>query len=227
MKRSLSLLVITFCLYGFAAAQNQKPWSEWDKKQVEKMLTGSPWGQTQNETYAGQLTAQIGTAEPNQALIYNYRIRLFSARPIREAYARQVMLANPNVKASQLENFVIGDYSEDIVIAVTIDGTDRRTTGPVEKALAVATTATLAKVTYLERKDGKRVELAEYAPPGKDGTGAKFRFPRMLDGKPFVSGDDTFRFVAGLPYAFSLPDVKPISWRFKLSDLMYNGNLEY
>lgn len=227
MKRIIYVLVLLGLISGIAAAQAQKPWSEWDKKQVEKMLTSSAWGVTQNETYAGQLTAQIGSGEPNQALTYNYRIRLFSARPIREAYARQVMLANPNVKASQLENFVIGDYSEDIVIAVTVDGTDRRTTAPVEKQLAVATTATLANFTYLERKDGKRVVLAEYAPPGSDGTGAKFRFPRMMDGKPFVSGDETFRFVAGIPEAFGLPSVKAISWRFKLSDLTYNGNLEY
>lgn len=235
-----ALVALALCSTAFA----QKPWSEWDKKDVDKMLNSSAWAQTQNETYSGQLTAQMGTGEPNQALIYNYRIRLFSARPVREAFARRVLLANPKLAKTQLEGFINGDYSESIVVALTIDGTDRRLTAPVETALATATTATLAKKVYLERKDGKKVWLEDYAPPSSDGTGAKFVFPRMVDGKPFVSGsDDVLRFVAeiskglininakGTNVAASVGErgieVSDVNWKFKLSDMTYNGKLEY
>lgn len=242
MKRILLLALLAFALCCTAAAQ-QKPWSEWEKKDVDKMLNSSPWGQTQNETYAEQLKAGIGNPEPNQALIYNYRIRLFSARPIREAFARMVLLANPKLTKGQLEGFVNGDYSESIVVAITLDGTDRRITAPVEKALATATTATLANKVYLERKDGTRLWLEEYAPPTSDGTGAKFVFPRMIGGKPFITGsDDVFRFVALISRGFDLSrkgtdiaatlgergiQVADVNWKFKLSDMTYNGKLEY
>src|SRR5256885_9410045 len=37
----------------------------------------------------------------------------------------------------------------------------------------------LKNVTYLERKDGKRLFLTDYRPPGSDGLGAKFFFTRI------------------------------------------------
>lgn len=220
MKRTVFIALIMLAVCGVAWGQ-QKPWSEWDKAAVDKMLNSSPWGQTQNETFAAELTAAIGLPDV-QKRYYNYRIRLFSARPIREAFARQLMLANPRIQASQLENFVIGDYSEIIVVAVTIDGEDRRLTGPLMQDLAGATASTLKNKAYLERKDGARVFLEDYAPPGADGTGAKFVFPRMVNGKPFVAeGDEFLRFFADIGRG---ADMK---WRFKLSDMMLNGKLEY
>lgn len=221
MKRSIIFTFLVFVLASAAAAQ-QKPWSQWDKKETEKMLNSSAWGQTQSETYSGQLTVQMGTGEPNQAITYNYRVRLFSAKPIREAFARNVMLANPNLRASQLENFVNGDYSESIVVAVMWDGFDRRVTGPIGQEFSSATTAVFKNKAYLERKDGKRIWLEEYAAPGSDNTGAKFVFPRMLDGKPFAAdGDEFIRFVVDMERGAN------INWKFKLSEMMYNGKLEY
>jgi hypothetical protein len=109
MKRVFLFGLLMFALHSTTVAQ-QKPWSQWEKKEVDKMLNSSPWGQTQSETFSGQLTAQLGTNDPNQAVTYNYRIRMFSAKPIREAFARTVLLANPKLQPSQLENFVNGDY---------------------------------------------------------------------------------------------------------------------
>lgn len=226
MKRSAFLFVVILCVCGAAFAQ-QKPWSEWDKKEVDKMLNSSPWGQTQVEADTSEMTVKFGVnnqpdAANNQALTFNYRIRFFSARPIREAFARRVMLAKPEIKAAQLENFVIGDYTEMIVVAVDFDGADRRFTGPIGQIFAGARTSTIKNTTYLERKDGKRIEIERYAPPSSDGTGAKFVFPRMLNDKPFVSGnDDVLRFVADLGRGVKM------SWRFKLTDMTYNGKIEY
>ena len=186
------------------------------------MLNKSAWGQTQAETDTSSLTAAIGTPGTNSEMTFNYRIRLFSARPIREAFARQVLLNNSKIQRSQLENFVIGDYSEIIVVAVTWDGADRRYTGIIGQAFEVASTGAIKNKVYLERKDGKRVELEEYARPATDGTGAKFVFPRMLEGKPFVSeGDEYFRFVADMGRGVRM------NWRFKLSEMKYDGKLEY
>jgi hypothetical protein len=102
------------------------------------------------------------------------------------------------------------------------DGFDRRLTAPIQQELSSLTTGLLKNKAYLERADGKRMWIDEYAPPSSDGTGAKFVFPRMLDGKPFIGpGDEFLRFVTVLERAVD------INWRFKLADMKYGGVLEY
>jgi hypothetical protein len=94
-------------------------------------------------------------------------------------------------------------------------------TPAVMRAFTTATTESLQKSVYLERKDGKKLYLMEYRAPVEDGMGAKFVFPRTMDGQPFLSGDDTVRFVAQLNEKLKL------NTRYKLSDMLYDGKLEY
>ena len=67
---------------------------------------------------------------------------------------------------------------------------------PVMQAFSTATTEGLQKNVYLERKDGKKLYLMEYRAPAEDGMGAKFVFPRKFEGQPFLSENDSVRFVA-------------------------------
>jgi hypothetical protein len=81
---------------------------------------------------------------------------------------------------------------------------------------------TLKNVTYLERKDGKRVFPIDYYPPISDGLGAKFVFPRMVEERPFLEpGSGTLRF-----YCELTPQIK-LNVTFKLTEMMYEGRLEY
>jgi len=85
-----------------------------------------------------------------------------------------------------------------------------------------ANTGTLKNATYLENKDGKRVFLQEYIAPINDGMGAKFVFPRTVDEKPFINSESGYlRF-----YAEMAKNIK-LNMRFKISDMMYEGKLEY
>jgi hypothetical protein len=85
-----------------------------------------------------------------------------------------------------------------------------------------AATGTLKNSTYLERNDGKRVFLEEYVPPGKDGFGARFIFPRIVDERPFLSTEfNDVRFVSEIGTSIKL------NMRFKVSDMMMDGKLEY
>lgn len=234
MKYVISLIVLVLIFSLSAIAQKPaKPWTEWDKKEIEKMLNSSPWGQSQADTdtsnmmfqsstnNSGSAVGTTGAGASRQAMTTNYRVRFFSARPIREAFARQVLLSNPNLKPTQLDSFLNGDYSDMIVVSVTWDGADKRYTAILDNAFGTATTETIKKKVYLERKDGKQIEITDYARPSTDGTGAKFVFPRMLDGKPFVeAGDGTLRFYADMGSG------PVINWRFKLSDMNYNGKFE-
>jgi hypothetical protein len=61
----------------------------------------------------------------------------------------------------------------------------------------------------------------DYRAPGPDGLGAKFIFPRTLDGKPFIDSSS-----GEVRVYIELGKTKVIR-RFKVADMMYDGKLEY
>jgi hypothetical protein len=161
----------------------------------------------------------------NQAVSIKYRICFLSARPIRRAFARMVLSSqhqkNDNLVA-QLQSFVDRDFSPYIVIAVNVEASDRRFSGPIMQAINSATAGTLKNTTYIEREDGKRLFLSSYQPPIEDGLGAKFIFPRSENGEFFLNASsETVRFVAEFNDSFKL------NMRFKVSDMMFEDKLEY
>jgi hypothetical protein len=155
----------------------------------------------------------------------NYHVRLLSAKPVRQAFMRTISLEQKNTDPELLEGmtaFVARDFKDYIVVAVTFDSTDSRFSGPALQAFAVARVGTLKNGTYLERKDGKRVQPLAYYPPINDGLGAKFVFPRKVDEQDFINlNSGNFRFYSELSQQIKL------NVTYKISDLMYNGSLEY
>jgi hypothetical protein len=122
----------------------------------------------------------------------------------------------------RMKNFAEMPATDSIIVAVTIEGTDKRSLGHVMQIFNSAASGTLKNTTYLERNDGKRLFLEEYVPPGRDGFGARFIFLRIVDEVPFLTPEiKEVRFVAELA-----PDVK-LSMRFKVNDMMLDGKLEY
>jgi hypothetical protein len=240
MFRKAPALIATAVLAMSVVAQKQyKPYGEWSEKEAQKILNDSPWGRTQVETDTSEMffnpTADpaVGTTTrdrtergaTNQATSVNYHVRFLSARPIREALARVIEAAqkppNPQLSA-QLKGFVARSFDDYIVVSVTYDTKDPRFANVPKQAFAAAVPATLKVTTYLDRNDGKRVFLSDYQPPSNDGLGAKFIFPRNVDGKPFLSSDfSQVRFYSEVAKQIKL-DV-----RFKVSDMVYNGALEY
>lgn len=244
MMKKLVLLLPLLALLSLAvtAQKKYKPWTEWNDKDAQKMLNDSPWGQTQTETNTAEMfyspTTQGGSSGRgsggitsgndrnsqgalNQAVNVNYRIRFLSAKPIRQAFARRLMLQNPQAEA-QLKAFAEQTSADWIVVAVDYDAGDQRLSGKVMQAFNSAALGTLKNNTYLETKDGKRIFLQDYKQPLKDGMGAKFVFARLQDGEPFVDAQSGYlRF-----YSEVASDLK-LNMRFKVSDMMYDGKLEY
>ncbi|MDT7604974.1 MAG: hypothetical protein QOF61_2971, partial [Acidobacteriota bacterium] len=223
-----------------AQDKKEKPWTEWSKKDAEKILNDSPWGQTQTATdtsemfysptgtptvrpgpTAGQRSVDGAT---NQAGGVKYHIRFFSARPVRQALVRSMMLnmkTQPDAATMErLKNFAELQSNESIILAVTFESTDQRYGNEVMQSFNSAVTSTLKNTTYLERSDGKRVFLSEYVVPGKDGFGARFIFPRNLDGKPFITADAS-------EVRFASDVASGLNMRFKIAKMSYNGELEY
>jgi hypothetical protein len=161
----------------------------------------------------------------NTAVSIKYRICFLSAKPVREAFAKMILSTqhqNDDQLVSRLQSFVDRDFSPYIVIAVTVEASDPRFSGPIMQAMNSANTGTLKNAAYLERQDGKRLFLINYLPPIQDGLGAKFVFPRTEEGAFFLNGQsDSVRFVAEFNDSFKL------NMRFKVADMMFDDKLEY
>ena len=244
MRRVLfTAFVLALCVSS-AFAQKSKPWTELTEKEAAKILNDSPWGQTQTEgedARPEQTSAITQVAAPGSAnrqisregeapstqpsRVIKYRMRFLSAKPVRAAFARYVMLKKPDADenlSTQLQAFVDRDFADYVVVAVTAEAADPRLVGPTMQFLTTATADVLKEKVYLERKDGKRLMLADYRPPGPDGMGAKFVFMRTLDGQPFLTPEsDNVKFFA------QLGEKMKLNVRYKVSDMMYDGKLEY
>jgi len=246
MKTAFAFLLMFVLVAPFAIDASQKEkksWTEWTQKEAEKILNDSPWSQIQNDTDTSEMFFQP-TADPrtagsrtpnsdarlaqgatNQASNLKYGVRFFSARPVRQAFIRMIQLRQKDLTpdvVERMKNFAEIPATESIIVAVTIEGTDKRSLGHVMQLFNSASSGTLKNTSYLERNDGKRIFLEEYVPPGKDGFGARFIFLRKTDKQLFLTPEvSTVRFVAELG-----SEVK-LNMRFKVSDMMMDGKLEY
>jgi len=244
MRRILFICSILILFTALAQAQKTKPWTEWSAKEADKVLNDSGWGQTQTESQEAQpgaTSAITGTTaarredsntkaaanvesgeKKDSAMAVHYRVRLLSAKPIRAAFVRMVEIqgAKPETVA-QLKTFVDREFGDYIVVTITMDGNDRKRMGAATAEINAIDPEALKTTTYLERKDGKRLSLMEYRAPS-DALGAKFVFPRMLEGKPFIEADS-----GEVRFSTEVGKGMKISRRFKVSEMMYEGKLEF
>jgi len=227
------------------SAQKTKPWTEWTEKEAAKILNDSAWGQTQTELAEAAQPASISavtqttaarredqrisaastveSGESKTRASINYRVRFLSAKPVRAAFVRMIELQGaPPERVAELRTFVDRSFADYIVVSLVIDGTDRKRLGPSTEEINTAEEAALQKTAYLERKDGTRLFLTNFRAPAQDGLGAKFVFPRSVDGKPFIDpGTGEFKFVLEIGKTIK------INRKFKVSEMMYDGKLEY
>ena len=213
--------------------------SPWSQTQVDTDASEMFFSPTRAGTSSIGQSSSRGTTSDQQAINNNradrgavneeihisYRISFLSSRPVRQALAKTILAAErePNDQlVKQLQDFVERDFSAYIVIAVTVDSTDRRFSGPIMQLINSGSTGTLKNNAYLERQDGKRLFLTQYLPPIADNLGAKFIFPRLVDGQPFLKSDSgTVRFYAEFNDSFKL------NMRYKVADMIYDQKLEY
>ena len=271
MNKTMIAVAVAILASTSAFAQKpNKPWVEWTKKDAQKILDDSPWSQTQTETNTSEMfynPTNMGDTRnretqgaTNQATSVKFRIRLYSARPVRQAFVRLIELTQTETDQSKAEKAAViekrrawaslsaGDF---IIVTVAFEGTDQRYTARVMQAFNSAVTSVLKNSVYLERKDGKRTFLTDYVPPGKDPFGARFIFSRTIEGQPFITADSgSLRFHA--EYENKVPPDATVPGRttstsrlsnssiqtnsafklkldmkFKIADMIYNGELEF
>ena len=246
MKKLAIVFTFVFSLFiGAEAQKKMKPWTEWSEKEVNKMLNDSAWGQTQTETdtsemfyspnsqnrnpignrpldtSGGSSNDRTTQGQTNQATTVDYRIRLLTAKPIRQALARRAQMQNPEL-AEKLKAFAERHTDEYLVVAVDFESKDRRFSGPAMQIFNSANTGVLKNNTYLENNDGRRLFLQEYIAPINDGMGAKFVFPRKHNNAPFVNEQSGY-----LRFFSEMSKNLRLNMRFKIADMTYDGKLEY
>ena len=235
------IIFFMFLASSALIAQTGKPWLEWNMKETTKILNDSAWSQTQLETKEAEgASAAITNTGSSRTMVprdaskdspgaitsyIKYYVRLLSAKPVRQAVVRKLMLDSPEMDAErkeQLKSFAEASTSDFIVVAVVAEAKDQATGRDALQAFQTATFDSLKESTYLERQDGQRVLLADFKAPVADGLGAKFVFPRMLNNQPFLTpGNGQLKFSSQLSKKIKLEA------RYKVSDMLYDGRLEY
>ncbi len=230
---ALHLLLFVLVLSGDASAQwDKKPYKQWSEKEALNILNNSPWGQTQTYTDTSHMFDEGRPVLSNERRAVEvpevqFRIRFFSSKPIRQATSRLVELKQKGgvskQLAAQLDALADANFPDYVVITVTVEaGQAGNLMGLAASLLDRQSTSQLKNDTYLSLKGGKRVFLAEYQTPRKDGLGARFIFPRVVDGQPVISLDS-----ADVLFHATLNAGPELNMRFKIKDMMFAGNLEY
>jgi hypothetical protein len=226
---SLLAFILT-CPIALSAQWNKKVYTEWSEKDATKLLNDSPWGQTQTLTDTSQMTGQ-GRADSGQSRVQDVfrvhlRIRFLSAKPVRQAISHLMELTNREKISAQLAErlkaFAAADFPDYIVITVTSES-DRasRLLQETQASFYKHTTSELKNNTYL-LAGGRRVFLKEYQPPGNDGLGARYIFPKLPDGKPFITPE-----IGDVLFHSEPLGAVVLNMRYKVKEMMYDGKLEY
>jgi hypothetical protein len=222
-------LVLAYPL-SLSAQWNKKPYTEWSEKEATKLLNDSPWGQTQSVTDTTQMTGQA-RADSSQSRVaevfnVNLRIRFLSAKPVRQAISHLMEIKNGEKISTQLsarlKAFAAADFPDYIVITVTTESD--KASGLLQQTQASfqkLTTNELKNNTYL-LAGGQRVFIKEYQPPGNDGFGARYIFPRLVDGKPFITPETGDILFHSEPAGSTV-----LTMRYKVKEMMFDGKLEY
>src|SRR5437762_2326983 len=195
MPRRRSALMTTaavfICSIIAFGQYDKKPYLEWSENDANKIMNNSPWSQTHTltdtskafNTSRGRRTA-VSTA--SNVVTVNFRIRFLSSHPVRQAISRLALLHDnklPEQMLGRLKALAEAPFPDYVVVAVTTDsdrGSDMLQ--QANETLRRVTTAVLATNTYLITNEGERIYIKEYQAPRNDGFGARFIFPRIVNG---------------------------------------------
>lgn len=225
----------------------EQDYTKWDKKQVIKMLSDSPWAQSQTfiesmliSGSAGQVLGSTGgatspTGPPTGGPPSSQTSSEVSGGTLRGDHQASLMYyvrfysAVP-VRQAMVRLQILGGKQ---VAPEAIDKFLNQPPFPDDIIIAVATapgqdrqefeviTADLIKnETWLIKKNKQRIQLREYMSPSKSGgSEAYYLFPRFADGKPTVEAQDgEVRFITML-------GKRELNRPFKLEKMVLNGKL--
>ena len=200
------------------------------EKAVE-VLNLSPWAR--QETYT-RVISGVGSGISGEKEIYNtFYVRFLSARPIREAYARiqQIHYGYDKMSPDEKRRFdraqsanLEMNVSRWIVVSVSFRSNDPNEESSMRRFFQSETVQTLKTKAFLSTQAFPQLELSAYFPPREESVGAKFVFPREVNGVPVVTKDCENVTLELLEIAGANSRLRAI---FDVKSMIVNGELIY
>lgn len=197
MRRIILVIFFLLVAAGFAAEPwNKKPYTEWSQKDVQKLLSNSPWAKSFNLRYAvltqvrremGQFATVPSEGEGGVDPEVIYTVYLRTAQPLREAVVRAAQLDKKYDRLNeegrkafdaQWSQFLAAVPGDKVIVQVKYEAN----TSEIDRRMAnywqTQTLGTVQTHAAMTGPDGKRV----YAVAFWTGKGAsrefQFAFPR-------------------------------------------------
>jgi len=172
----------------------QEPFQKWPLSRAVQILNSSPWAR--QETYT-VVVAGVGSGVSGEKEIFNrFYVRFVSAQPVREALARiqQLQFGYDGLAEADKRRFdeyaggdLLSGFGDWIVVAVSFRSNDPNTESQVRRFFERETAETIKNKAFLSSEQYSQVPIRAYFPPRDEGIGAKFVFPREINGSPVVS----------------------------------------
>jgi len=222
-------LVLCFISLGLLASASQAPFPKWTLAQAQQVLNSSPWAR--QETYT-DVVGGVGSGISGEKEIFNtFYIRFVSARPVREALARiqQIQYGYEGLSAEDRSRFdrytqdsLLSGFGDWIVVAVSFRSNDPNQESEVRRFFERETAEALKNKAFLSTRQFSQIPIHTYFPPRDEGIGAKFIFPRSVDGAPIVTGSGEFITFELLEVPAASPRLRA---RFTMKDMVVDGKL--
>jgi len=226
-----AIRLLWFVSFVFVALRAEEPRPRWPLSKAIQVLNSSPWAR--QETYT-RVIAGVGSGVSGEKEIFNtFYVRFLSARPILEAVVRiqQLQYGYDGLADADKRRFdeyaaaeLLSGFEDWIVVSVGFRSNDPNEESRVRRFFQKETAETIRNKAFLSTDRLSQVRIRTYFPPREEGIGAKFVFPRQIDGVPIVSA--TCKTVA-----FELLEVPAASprlrARFAVKDMLVNGRVTF
>lgn len=246
---SLSSALLLMLVAFVALAQNdllKKPFENWKKEEVGKLLADSPWAKTRearnftassqpvagsgNILAVGDVPSAVFSGDPN-AVRFNARLR--SALPVRQAVARSQRLQVKYDSLSATERTAFDERIKGLLrcpaceqnYIVTVSSSSRNLQGNnIYKTFRSVTLPQIKPYILLANERGEKRELVHFIPPKTPDGEVTFFFPRFDEkGKPLFTPENK-------KIIFRLNDSSPsaaTSFEFDIAKLLMNGEVAF
>lgn len=209
---------------------DEKPFTTWNRTEVADMLSNSPWAQVKNFVWTSGGRKAGGTDQ--REWTYIFTAQFFSAVPIRQGFARMIMIANNFDQMSEEQQKAFAarlallrmDFKDKVAVTLAYKTNSPDDMRNMKLFFQNASAESLKQKRYLITQHNGRVQLIDYVKPDDaHGQPAQFVFPRMVKDKPIIMPDDK-------EVTFDLGGVSGadrIFMAFKPKQMVFKGELAY
>lgn len=212
---SVISLLLAATLLRAGEPWEEKPYTEWTKEDVEKVLADSPWA---HEVW---IRVQKSRGRPDRfrmTVDRTFTVQWASASTVREALVRQWQLEG-HVSEEEAERYLSAPSTEYIVILRGYDLTDL---APPSLRQALFEKEAMNNIYIQPRQSKQRIEplRVQFVRQGDRLVAAIVYFPREVDGKAVIGADEVTVTFQCLHFFTGLAS---ITTSFELSKMVRDG----